>query len=238
MNKYYVGQLSRAVTHFNHTDKPADVGLSFKNGSFSEKMPFTLYHEYYVVEKAELDEYMARKEQLEQMNCTPVWDAYNRLKAKVAALEAENGNLRDINKALGEENSKLTEKNEALKDKIERFYGMTSAEEELRAANEKLKKENGELKESVEQLNIIRKYLELINSNLEADNLKRNIELAKYRGVQEVIDIHATCDNYDSYVIMWTDREGQERKIELKLVQNPMDETTGREMDIYDRTRS
>lgn len=142
MDKFYVGQLSRAVTHFNHTDKPAKVELVFNNGDFGEEMPFKLDHEYYVIEKSELDAYMAR----------PVFAENQRLKAKINALEAKITNLTEINKALGEENSKLAEENKALvernaklKTRLNKFYGMTPVGEELRAANETLKAENAYL---------------------------------------------------------------------------------------------
>lgn len=104
------------------------------------------------------------------------------------------------------------------------------------ARKEQLEKKNDQLNEIIEQLITINKFLQLgdkIGRDSAVDNLKLNIELAKYRGVQEVTDIHATNDQ-DSYVLMWTDREGQKRKIELKLVQNPMDETTRIGTTIYE----
>ena len=151
MNKYYVGQLSMAYVNFNHTVTPATVELKFKNGDLSEEMPFKLNHEYYVVEKAELDALEARKEKLETTKGTPEWYLSNRLKQ----LAAENAELRANNKSLGEENSKLVEKNKALKDTVGRFFSMTSVGEELRAANEKLAAKVADLNERINHLEVI-----------------------------------------------------------------------------------
>lgn len=199
MNKYYVGQLSRAVTHFNLTDKPAKVELVFNNGDFSEEMPFKLDHEYYVIEKSELDAYMAR----------PVFAENQRLKAKIHELEAANVGLRDINKSLGEENSKLAEENEAvverntkLKLRLDKFYGMTSVGEELRAENEKLKAENGELNKRISHLKVILEHDEnrmaaLItkNNKLRGTNNELNAVIVQLR---QKLDIIGLTGAYDS----------------------------------------
>ena len=259
MEKIYVGKLTMAhrVSNTAVTEK---TELRFENGELHFDDPFKLRQEYYVVEKSEVDAYMARKEDLEKINHTPVYGENQRLRAKVEALrfdnvdlskrtahyktvidrfQAKNNELMEINRALGEENSKLTEKNEALKDTVGRFYGMTSAEEELLAANEKLAAENSDLKEKIKELGVIKSFLEVGNEKwirqntelkwrnkaLELENAKlrgelsrADDELAKYCGVQEVVDIQTTRNN-ESYVVWWAGRNGDEHKLELKLVQ-------------------
>lgn len=70
----------------------------------------------------------------------------------------------------------------------------------------------------------------------ENEELKDENEKLKDR-VQEVIDIQTTFDQ-DCFVLWWTGRNGDEHKLEFKLIQNPMDETMCREVHIYDPTRS
>ena len=245
MEKIYVGKLTMAdrVSNVEVTEK---TELRFENGERHFDEPFKLRQEYYVVEKSELDAYMARKEDLEKMNCTPVWDENKRLRDSIKQLEAENADL------LGESNSKLTEENEALKDAIGKYYyGVRSAECELKAANEKLAVEIDGLNRRISHLKVILEHDEnrmaaLITENnklrgtyneLNATVAKLRQDLAKYSGVQEVIDICTTCDQ-DCFVLWWTGRNGDEHKLEFKLVPNPMDETMCREMHIYDPTRS
>jgi len=216
----------------------------------------------YLVKKADLDAYEARKESLEQMNCTPVWDENQRLTAKVKALEAENAYLTRINEDFFKERSKLVEENEALverntklkcdvRDMVDKFYGMTSAGRELRAANEKLAAEVDGLNKRISHLKVILEHDEnrmasLITENnklrgtyneLNSTVAKLRQDLAKYSGVQEVIDIRTTCDQ-DCFVLWWTGRNGDKHKLEFKLIQNPMDETMCREVHIYDPTRT
>jgi len=162
----------------------------------------------YIISKADLDAYIARKEDLEKTKGTPDWYLSNRIKQ----LEAENTNLRDINKSLGEENSKLTEKNEALKDTVGRFYGMTSAGEELRAANEKLAAEVEELKERIDHLKIIQRLLAKENTSLLTENNKLHGTKNELNATvtwlkQELAKFHG------EHVIGWTEVSGAEHEL-------------------------
>ena len=248
MNKAYVGTVEKwSTAHLTNT--PGEItSITFKDGTLRDNpWPFEPHAECYLVKKDDLDAYMARKESLEKTKGTPEWYLSNRIKQ----LEAENANLRDINKSLGEENSKLAEKQEELNEMINKFYGMCSAESELKAANEKLAAEVDELNKRISHLKVILEHDEnrmaaLITENNKLRGTYNELnstvtylrqKLAKYEGVQEVIDIRTTNDQ-DSYVLWWTGRNGDEHKLELVLVQNPMDEKMRREMDIYDRTRT
>lgn len=133
----------------------------------------------YLVKKSDLDTYMARKEDLEKMNCTPVYGENQRLTAKVKALEAENAYLTRINEDFFKERSKLVEENEALKERntklkcmVDKFYGMTSAGEELRAANEKLKAEVADLNERINHLEVVLDFLDNKHAGLIIENNK------------------------------------------------------------------
>lgn len=178
MEKIYVGKLTMTDTVSN-ADVAVKTELRFENGERHFDEPFKLLQEYYVVEKSELDAYMARKESLELMNVTPIWDAYNRLKAKVNELESENGYLTRINEDFFKERSKLVEENEALKERntklkcmVDKFYGMTSAGEELRAANEKLKAEVADLNERINHLEVVLDFLDNKHAGLIIENNK------------------------------------------------------------------
>ena len=197
MEKIYVGKLMMAhrVSNIEVTEK---TELRFENGEVHFDDPFKLRQEYYVVEKSELDAYMARKESLEKTKGTPEWYLSNRLKQ----LEAENANLKEKIKELGVIKSFLEVGNEKW----------IVCNTELRSRN---------------------RNLELENAKLRGELSRADDELAKYSGVQEVVDIRTTNDQ-DSYVLWWTGRNGDEHKLELKLVQNPMSEKMRREMDIYD----
>ena len=250
MEGIYVGKLTMAhrVSNVEVTEK---TELRFENGEVYFDDPFKLRQEYYVVEKSELDAYMARKEELEKMNCTPVYGENQRLRDKVKALEAENAYLARINEDFFKERSKLVEENEALKDRntklkcmVDKFYGMTPAGEELRAENDELNKRISHLKVILEHDK--NRMAALITENnklrgtcneLNATVAKLRQDLAKYEGVQEVIDICTTCDP-DCFVLWWTGRNGDEHKLEFKLIQSTMDETICREMHIYDPTRT
>jgi len=252
MNKaYYVGTIERwSTAHL--TDTPGEMtNIIFKNGTLRDNpWPFAPHEECYLVKKSDLDAYGARKEDLEKTKGTPDWYLSNRIKQ----LEAENANLRDINKSLGEEHSKLVEENEVLKDAIGKYYNswlcgdrVCSANCELKAANEKLAAEVKELKERIDHLKIIQRLLAKENMSLRTENnnlqgtkneldatvAKLRQDLTKYSGVQEIVDIRTTNDP-DSYVLWWTGRNGDKHKLELKLVQNPMSEKMCREMDIHE----
>ena len=166
MEKIYVGKLTMAhrVSNVEVTEK---TELRFENGERRCDEPFKLRQEYYVVEKSELDAYMDRKEDLEKMNCTPVWDENKRLRDSIKQLEAENANL------LGESNSKLTEENEALKDAIGKYnYGVCSAECELKAANEKLAADIYGLNRRISHLKVILEHDENRMAALITENNK------------------------------------------------------------------
>lgn len=225
MEKIYVGKLTMADTVSNAT-VTEKTELRFENGERHFDEPFKLRQEYYVVEKSELDAYMARKEDLEKMNCTAVWDAYDRLKAKVNELEAENVNLRDINKSLGEEHSKLVERNTKLKCKVDKFYGMTSVGEELRAANEKLASEVDGLNKRISHIKVILEHDEnrmaaLITENNKLRGTKNELdgtvawlkqELAKYTGEHTVEFLYEKHED-GKHIIGWTEVSGEEYEL-------------------------
>lgn len=178
MEKIYVGKLTMAhrVSNVEVTEK---TELRFENGERHFDDPFKLRQEYYVVKKSDLDAYMARKEDLEKMNCTPVYGENQRLRAKVKALEAENTYLTRINEDFFKERSKLVEENEALVERntklkciVDKFYGMTSAGEELRAANEKLKAEVADLNERINHLEVVLDFLDNKHAGLIIENNK------------------------------------------------------------------
>mgnify|MGYP006958158573 CR=1 FL=1 len=90
------------------------------------------------------------------------------------------------------------------------------------------------LEEKITELGVITSFLEFDNAKLKGKLSRANDELAKYNGVQEVVDIRAECNNLDYYAICWTGRDGDKHNLELQLVKSPMDETMHREMDIYE----
>lgn len=201
----------RAITEVSFVDVSVPTGLQ------------NLHNERcYLVKKSDLDAYMARKESLEKTKVTPDWYLSNRLKQ----LEAENTNLKDINKSLGEENSKLTEKNEDLKDTVGRFYGMTSAGEELRAANDKLAAEVDELNKRISHLKVILEHDEnkmaaLITENnklrgtcneLNATVTKLRQDLARFYGEHTVEFLYEKHED-GKHVIGWTEVSGEEYEL-------------------------
>ena len=190
----------------------------------------------YIVSKDDLDTYMARKESLEKTKGTPEWYLSNRLKQ----LEAENTNLRDINKSLGEEHSKLVEENETLKDAIGKYYNswlcgdrVCSANCELKAANEKLAAEVDELKEKIKELGVIKsflevgnekwiarntelksrnRYLELENAKLRGELSRADDELAKFYGEHTVEFLYEKHED-GKHFIGWTEVSGEEYEL-------------------------
>ena len=183
MEKVDIGYLRVVATKRGVLKDCVITDLSFT----SLDVPAGLYNidneQCYLVKKADLDAYMASEESLEKTKGTLDWYLSNRIKQ----LEAENANLRDINKSLGEENSKLVEKDEALEERntklkcmVDKFYGMTSAGEELRAANEKLAAEVDELKE---QCDILRK--DYIVRGQTINDLKKELKELKSKTVAE-----------------------------------------------------
>lgn len=234
INKAYVGTVERWSTTYLSGESGESTNITFKDGTLRDNpWPFEPHETCYLVKKDDLDAYMAHKESLEQMNCTAVWDAYDRLKAKVNELEAENAYLARINEDFFKERSKLVEENEALverntklKCKVDKFYGMTSAEEELRAANEKLAAEVDGLNKRISHIKVILEHDEikmaiLITENnklrgtcneLNAAVAKLRQDLAKFYGEHTVEFLYEKHED-DKHVIGWTEVSGEEYEL-------------------------
>lgn len=109
MNTVDVGYLKDLSILQRSFDDYVVIDVSFGDMSVPNGLHNFDNERCYIVKKAELDVYMARKESLEHMNCTPVWDAYNQLKVKFNELESENADLRSKVKVLEDQKKRLSD---------------------------------------------------------------------------------------------------------------------------------
>lgn len=223
MEKVDIGYLRVVATKRGVLKDCVITDLSFT----SLDVPAGLYNidneQCYLVKKADLDAYMASEESLEKTKGTPDWYLSNRIKQ----LEAENANLRDINKSLGEEHSKLVEENEALKDAIGKYYyGVCSAKCALRATNEKLAAEVDDLNKRISHLKVILEHDEnrmaaLITENNKLRGTYNELnstvtwlrqELAKYTEEHTVEFLYEKHED-GKHFIGWTEVSGEEYEL-------------------------
>jgi len=101
MNKVDMGLLNTISSTRGAFDCRAITDVSFVDVSVPTGLQNLHNERCYLVKKSDLDAYMARKEDLEQMNCTPVYGENQRLTAKVKELKAENDDLKEKIKELG-----------------------------------------------------------------------------------------------------------------------------------------
>lgn len=186
MEKIYVGKLTMAhrVSNAAVTEK---TELRFENGERHFDDPFKLRQEYYVVEKSDLDTYMARKESLEKTKGTPEWYLSNRIKQ----LEAENTNLRDINKSLGERAAEVAD----LNKRISHIKVILEHDENRMAA---LITENNKLRGTKNELDGTVAWLKQ--------------ELAKYTGEHTVEFLYEKHED-GKHIIGWTEVSGEEYEL-------------------------
>ena len=191
IRKIDVGTLLANDSHFEFEDSIRKRSyMRFENGgNFDDgSRTYELNGEHcYIVSKDDLDAYMARKESLEKTKGTPDWYLSNRIKQ----LEAENTNLRDINKSLGERAAEVEE----LKERIDHLKIIQRL---LAKENTSLLTENNKLRGTCNELN--------------ATVTKLRQDLAKFHGEHTVEFLYEKHED-GKHVIGWTEVSGEEYEL-------------------------
>lgn len=188
MNKAYVGTVDKwSTAHLTNT--PGEIAsITFKDGNLRDNpWPFEPHAECYLVKKSDLDAYMARKKNLEKTKGTPEWYLNNRIKQ----LEAENVNLRDINKSLCERAAEVEE----LKERIDHLKIIQRL---LAKENTSLLTENNKLRGTKNELDATVTWLKQ--------------ELAKYTGEHTVEFLYEKHED-GKHIIGWTEVSGEEHEL-------------------------
>lgn len=165
--------------------------ISFLDRSKRDDLYMLNNERCYLVKKDELEAYVTRKEDLEKMNCTPIWDENKRLRDRIKQLEAENANLRDINKSLGE----LAAEVEELKERIDHLKIIQRL---LAKENTSLLTENNKLRGTYNELN--------------ATVAKLRQELDKFHG-EHTVEFLYEKHEVGKHIIGWTEVSGEEYEL-------------------------